>query len=142
MRIVHLLGLSLWLVFACKSSLPLPGQAKGPQIRFGSGGGITGAVTTYTLLEKGHLYRHTSRPDSLTYLWQVPRAERKAFFARIEDLDLATKPLMQPGNLYYFLEYRTETDSARSVWGAPGAQVPEEILSLYKDLTAKVNPEM
>ena len=134
-------GFLLWTCLACRPGASLPTTAPGPQIRFGSGGGITGAVTTYYLLENGRLYQHTSSPDTMVFIQRLSADKRRAYFERIEALNLPTKAVMQPGDLYRFLEYRTNTDSTRATWGAPGVKVSEDMRRLYQDLMQHIHPE-
>lgn len=136
------LFLSLIVVASCKSSKLGPLDYEKSQIRFGSGGGFTGAVTTYALLESGKIYEHQSMGvDTFTLLLQMPKAETKALFEEVIDTGLDTTEYTTYGNFYYFLEWKTEADSNRISWGQDDMKVDSSWIQLYTKLKLLTTPE-
>lgn len=105
------------------------------QLRFGSGGGFTGMITEYTLLENGQLFSRTGRAGSGE--WQeygkVKKAEAKALFEYWDNHQDLRAEVKQPGNMYRFLTMQT-TDSTefRQSWGASGYTPEESMTALYE----------
>ncbi|UII25372.1 hypothetical protein LVD15_18990 [Fulvivirga maritima] len=101
-------------------------------IRFGSGGGFTGAVKQYQLSKEGSLsliskndtsFIKTIDPEKLS---QIIRTAEKA------------KPikLNEPKNMYQFIELDTKDENHyRWVWGLGHQDLPEELDILYKSLS-------
>lgn len=130
-----LMGLSS----ACQTSKPLDSY-KGEKVIFGSGGGFTGLVTTYTLLADGRLFKQNSMGDTaLTEVLRMPKATAKALMK--EKASLPTSHFQQPGNMYSFLEWTQENETHRVTWGAPQGTPPAEVVALYRSLMEKINPE-
>lgn len=115
--------------------------ASAPQpLRFGSGGGFVGSVTTFMLYPDGRLTRKTARPSdttgAATPLRPAPAEAVKRAFAAFDALP-ADSLRREPGNMYYFLEGSTSAGRPLSaVWGSPGPQAPHAVRALYRDLMA------
>ncbi|GAB4410781.1 MAG: hypothetical protein OHK0039_15410 [Bacteroidia bacterium] len=130
------------LLGACRSQSGTPATYDGKRLLFGSGGGITGAVTTYHLFEDGQLYRQPWRADTLEAVDRVPRKVCKALFARLETGELAAVRFEQPGNMYAFVELAGVETPRRIVWDAGNpVKAPQALLTLYEDLQALTRPE-
>lgn len=140
--IIPLLLLCLFSAAACKSGKLSPVDYNKAQIRFGSGGGFTGAVTTYALLESGKLFEHQSMGvDTFTFLLQMPKADKKALFKEVIATGLDTTEYTTYGNFYYFLEWKTEADSNRVSWGQDDMKVDSSWIQLYTKLKLLTTPE-
>lgn len=134
--------LCLLALASCKSSKLGPLEYEKSQIRFGSGGGFTGAVTTYALLESGKLFEHQSMGvDTFTFLLQMPKADTKALFEEVIETGLDTTEYTTYGNFYYFLEWKTEADSNRVSWGQDDLKVDSTWVQLYTKLKQLTTPE-
>ncbi|HMO41174.1 MAG TPA: hypothetical protein PKC76_18175 [Saprospiraceae bacterium] len=134
----QLLLLALLVLASCKSQRYTPAQMPDNQVIFGDGGGFTGAVTRYILLENGQLFKHYSLDDSMTDLGSISKREARAYFKEIENLQLAQKQISQPGNVYYFLEYRSGDQTARSTWGDVDYQLDPSVLEMHQKLLAQL----
>jgi hypothetical protein len=102
-------------------------------IRFGSGGGFTGEVKSYALSPQGQLSR-IQKEDS-TFLKTIPEAQTKEILKSAEAIrDIE---LHEPDNMYRFIELDYgQAASDRWVWGLSYQNLPAEIDSLYKKLSA------
>ncbi len=115
-------------------------------LRFGSGGGFTGSVTSYTLAADGHFTSRRGMPGDTTAAptpLPTPSAYRvRAAFVAFDALPADSLAFNQPGNLTYFLEGRTRTGRAvRLTWGAPGARPAHAVRALYEELTTLIAPQ-
>jgi|SRR5699024_5722668 len=118
--------LVLVLLSACSSSEQLVSHTGVKKIKFGSGGGVTGAQTIYALNAKAELYQNDTllkkiTPQKTKYLFEKAGALREM-------------KLEQPGNLYSFIEIKTPTATNRIVWQAGRTDIPKEITQLYNAL--------
>ena len=106
------------------------------QLVFGSGGGMSGAADTYTLLENGQLFHTNSLTNETKELPNIDKGKAKQYFKKMAAITFAEIQFDRPGNRYYFLEDRTAEEQNRIVWGATDEETPAECKTLYKELTA------
>lgn len=104
-------------LFSCKSTKNIePDSFEGRQIRFGSGGGITGALTQWALLDNGRLWGVSGEPTAnLKHVAKVSKKEVTAIFSSLDSLNWG-EPVNQPGNMYRFLELHDGKEVTRIVW--------------------------
>ena len=111
-----------------------PSRNTGEQLHFGQGGGFTGEVTYFILLEDGRLYEKSR--DSIYLLrnrWG--RNFTRQMFLNYHTLDLESITLRAPGNLYYFLGHQSSGHPLHQIiWGAQGSPPPSRILDFYQTL--------
>lgn len=111
-----LLTMSLASFFSCKSTYS-PDTYEKPQIRFGSGGGFTGAVTEYCLLSSGQLFLKEHKDTTFTEIGKITKSEAKELFAEALEKKLPTKKMKDSYNMYKFLTYKTKENSNDMIWG-------------------------
>lgn len=99
-------------------------------LQFGDGGGVTGAVVTYTLQPNGRIYKNNSLTEKTEWLKSVKRQEAKLCFEAWKNLKISEISVQAPGNRYYFLG----DGKHKIVWGSPQVAVPVEITDLYNML--------
>lgn len=138
---LFLFSLILFLLPNCKRTLYTPQDASENHIRFGSGGGFTGATTTFTLMDNGQLFRHESLTDSISNLPGLKRKVYKALFKDLSQIDTSLLGAQQPGNRYYFLEWVQAEQLTRTTWGAADYQPPQEVKSIYEKLMEIVSAQ-
>lgn len=102
-------------LFTCSSLKNIPGQDGTEYIRFGSGGGFTGAVKAYYLMKNGTIWEETvNGPEKRG----MADKEKTAQMFRIPGtIEAVRTPYNVPGNRYFFIDYRISTDSQKIVWG-------------------------
>ena len=141
LSLLFLLAPVLLGVVSCKSSKMGPDSYEKPQIRFGSGGGFTGAITTYALLESGKLYEHNSMGvDTFQLVLEVPKDRTKEIFAEVGNSGLDSTNYTSYGNFYHFLEWREGADSSRITWANNDPKIDAEWQEMYKMLKGLVTP--
>ena len=104
------------------------------QLIFGQGGGITGEVKKFILLENGQLFTTSSLTKEQKELPPLSAKQGKEIFGDLRDLSLNEIDFNHPGNLYYFLEEKNHEQHHRVTWGDPNHQVPKKISTFYHQL--------
>jgi hypothetical protein len=125
--------LLIFTLFSCKTK-PVPAE-KMPMTRleFGHGGGFTGAVTTFILLENGRIYEALHDNKAYKSLRRINKDETTQLFSDCEKL--MTLKTDSPGNLYYFVTMRKDSvNSKRWIYGDPSMSTPQELEAMYKRL--------
>ena len=143
------IGLSLLAVVGPSACTPKVAEKAGAVaktaptrvIRFGSGGGFTGAVTTYALTNDGVFTRRASAPrdtaESVVRLPSPSAEEVIQSFRKFDALPPDSLQFEQPGNIYYFLNGRTLAGRpVQLTWGYPGATISPAARALYYELMA------
>jgi len=126
---------------ACSNPKEFPKQEKRDEIHFGQGGGFTGAVSHYILLEDGRLFQKGWQDSTLTYIDTWPGLFTRQMFLNYKSLRLDTINVNKPGNLYYFLEYHSRKNPThRIVWGNAEYQPDDNLVTYYSTLQKMIKP--
>lgn len=108
------------------------------QIHFGEGGGITGAITEYCLLENGQLFDKKHFTEDFVAYKTVKKKIAKEQFKTCEDINIQSIILNNPGDKYYYISYETPAQKHRITWGRNKEEVPQSVEDLYGQLKALV----
>lgn len=108
-------------------------------IKFGNGGGITGQVTEYTINESGCVFLSASPTDESNKIGCFSSSEMKDIHKNLEETDLSSINLNEPGNIYYFIELIYDKNSHKIVWGKNNQAPPQPVKDTYKYLNDKIN---
>jgi len=98
------------------------------EIKFGEGGGFTGAMTEYQIKANGEIFINKSLEKENRKIKTIRNADLKNIEKKFSKLSKESLNFNHPGNLYYFIE----TDQIKIVWGDPSFPEPSEIKELYK----------
>jgi hypothetical protein len=104
-------------------------------IKFGEGGGFTGALIEYEIQTNGDVFRNTSLNKEHTKIKTLTKSDIKEIQNRKNKISVDTYSFNRPGNLYYFIE----TDNKKITWGDPTFKEPKEIKELYEQLNKIVS---
>lgn len=104
-------------------------EHKFQEIKFGEGGGFTGAVTEYQIKTNGDVFKGEKKIKTIT------NAEMKSIQNKIEKLSNESLQFNHPFNIYSFIE----TDKGKITWGDPAFPEPKEIKELYDYLQEIIN---
>lgn len=116
-----------------------PATYTGRQVLVGSGGGVTGASTTYYLLETGQLFGRRSRDSTFTFIGRQPVAQTKRLFSTVETTcRIRTTRFDNPGNRYQFVGWRRGKQAYKVTWGEPGTTPPASYPQVYKTFMAMI----
>lgn len=138
MRTILLLSLFSVVLFSCKSQQYTLDNLPETQLIFGRGGGISGEVTTYTVLENGQVFYHNSLTNVYKEIKSLPKKEATSCFSKMKGLQLSEMNFDHPGNLYYFLEEVKGEEKHRITWGSNDHEISEECKEFYKELRTAV----
>jgi hypothetical protein len=122
----------VFLTFGCNKKMTEDKMPK-TRLEFGHGGGFTGAVTTYILLENGRMYEGFQEKKDYKRLHTIPKDETKLLYEACEKL--FTLKTDAPGNMYYFVTMKKGDEAPRRwIFGDPSTATPQELETLYKRL--------
>lgn len=123
------------LIFGCKDKAVFPVDYKGSQIHFGQGGGFTGEVNYFVVLDDGRLFERQGSDSSFVMRDRWKTDFTRQTFANYHTLGLDKISHHQPGNLYYFIEFRAPGEKSHVItWGAQGNTPPEQVKLYYRTL--------
>jgi hypothetical protein len=128
--------LLLLSLLACKSKKVKADQLPAEIITFGSGGGFTGQVQEYVLLENGQLFHRVRIGGELKELEMVKKKEAKACFEKARLIPWHEIGNGEPDNIYHYIEYRTSEKAQKHTWGKQKGGIVAPIDSLYRLLSA------
>ncbi|MBM1105597.1 hypothetical protein JQC67_05525 [Aurantibacter crassamenti] len=135
MKLTLLFSSILVLSFlGCKSQQYTFEELPEKQLIFGSGGGMTGAVDSYWLLENGQIFHSNSLTKEVNKLESISRKEAKTYFLKLKELSFADLDFNHPGNHYYFLEEVNLDNSYKIVWGSNNHEISDEYLDFHNQL--------
>lgn len=115
----------LFLSISCQNKVYNPLTYEGEMLEWGTGGGFTGAVSTWCLLDNGRIYKSADNGKSYEEINKISRTSADQFFNNYETLSLENLTLNEPGNKYYFLTMKKKEKLHKLTWG-------------YKELENKV----
>lgn len=126
---------SLWFlpgfIQAAPDKIRYPANYKKAILFFGQGGGFTGAVTTYALLDNGRVFKkNTLTQPEFMYLGKLTKSDTRQLFNNYTFLGLDTFQTSEPGNIYHFVEYQLKNNRHRLTWGGP-TPVPANLTLFY-----------
>lgn len=118
-------------LISCSSGKDFPKTYKGEQIHFGQGGGFTGAVTYFALLDNGRLFQRAGRDTTFTYVDQWDKTFVRQMMTSYHTLQFDKMNVYEPGDLYYFLQHKNNDGPFhRLTWGKNGF-IPDPKLTKY-----------
>ena len=141
MRTILLVGCLLLGFSACRGPMYSADQLPNDQILFGTGGGFSGEVNKFILLQNGQIFHENYKPygDKSTQrvvqeLEPMPKKVAAEFYLRMDSLRLDKYDFFRPGNMYSFMGLQTELIDHEVRWGAPSYPVREDVEDLHGSL--------
>lgn len=129
--------LSVGILVSCSTAKEYPGKFSGQELHFGQGGGFTGAVTYFVLLDDGRLYQRAMQDSTYTLLDTWDDKFVKQMFNNYKSFELDKVVFYEPGDIYYFIQHKSgDAPMHRIAWGRPGTK-PDEIIIRYYNLLYK-----
>jgi hypothetical protein len=136
--ILLLTGITL---VSCTSPKDFPQNYPGTQIHFGQGGGFTGAVTYFALFDDGRLFQRAARDTTYIYLEEWDKQFVGQIMATWKTLQLDSISYYEPGDIYYFLQHKTDKASFhRITWGRNGFVPDKKVVNYYTLLYKSTKP--
>lgn len=130
------------MLWSCRPAAEFPAKYKGQQIHFGQGGGFSGVVTYFALLEDGRLFQRALRDSTFTLVdrWDKPFVSQ--MFTNYRLLGLDRVDYYEPGDIYYFIQHKTGNETFHKIaWGRPGFKADENVVTYYNLLFKSTKPK-
>jgi hypothetical protein len=103
-------------LIACKSQHHNFDGYEGKIITIGKGGGFTGAYDEYSILENGRVFKYNTIEKERHYLGKIESNVTRQLFSNYAMLGISGKELNNPGNMNYYIQYKDDQNSFRSLW--------------------------
>ena len=111
------------------------------QIVFGHGGGFTGMVHEYALLENGYIVKIEKDTATQRIVKKIGKKKAATYFAAVDSMRLHTWLYNVPGNIYHYIVLKREgKKDNKIVWDGGGndPHAPKNIEEYYKNLSAEL----
>jgi hypothetical protein len=119
---------------ACGSNeIFIPDSYEKNFITLGNGGGFTGAVNQFYLLENGKVFKSNSRQDTLIYLGKLDKGIVLQQFENYKTCGFDTIEIDSPGNMYYFLA--DNRSGHKLTWGSNTIEPPSVLVTFHANLS-------
>jgi hypothetical protein len=123
--------------FSCKTQKQI-NETGYTAIHFGSGGGVTNNVTSYSLYSDGKVWKNNSINKDLTLIKKFPKSKVLELYMMVKDNGLDTVRFSRPGNMYYFVDIVKGDKNNKITWGRKDTAPPVEVLKLYDNLIKSI----
>lgn len=138
----YLVFLTLLAIAACGVPTDYPEDYKGEQIHFGQGGGISGILNYFVLLDDGRMFQraYSDSTFALIEIWEKNFVNQ--MFSNYHALAINQLDYYEPGDLYYFLQHKKGNSPFHSIaWGKPGFKPDNNVLTYYNILYNSTKPK-
>lgn len=126
MKALNIVIILLSVVCTACTAIGMKENNKVEEVSFGSGGGFTGEIITYTLNRDGNIYRNGS------FMKRVPKKEVNRLFGKIRAISDYRYNI--PHNMYNFLEINTKGKKNEIVWGILDKNIDSRVTAIYSEL--------
>jgi len=114
----------------CKIQEYTPTDFPKQQIVFGSGGGITGAVSEFALLENGVLFSKRGLNAEYKNLTKANKNLTTQLFKNINVLRLKEVNVNTPGNRYHYITIKDKSGEHQIIW-SNHKSIPDKVKTFY-----------
>ena len=125
---------------SCSFQYTHPKDYKGEVISFGRGGGFTGKVSAYHLVDKGYLYQTDIMMDSFVLQKKLKPKQVKQLLRNYKHFEFDTLNINAPGNNYYYISYYKKGVEHKIQWGERTQVIPSNLRS-YFDLLFRLTQQ-
>lgn len=135
---IALFLIPIFLFCSCKATQYTPANFEKAMISFGSGGGFTGAVDSYFLLQNGQFF---TKPMGGEYQ-ELPAPDKDfvtQLFINYEILGLADINIEQTGNMYQFINFKSGQNEHKIVWLAGPNSSTDKLDLFYQNLMTLIS---
>lgn len=129
------------LIIGCNTPKYTTDALPQKQLLFGEGGGFTGEVKEYILLENGQMFTRYNFGKVTEELSKTSKGKSKKMYARYKEIGLPDLDFIHPGNQYSFIQMNADSlSNHRVVWGDSRNELPAEVLKFFNELNLLVKP--
>ncbi len=128
------------LLLAVLSSCNITGKIKSTELKaisYGTGGGFTNQVKTYTLLPDGAIWLRNSITNDSLPVKRIPKNRVYKLYGNALKLGIDTLSYSKPGNTYSFITIVKKDGSNKIVWDNLKA-LPGGIITFVNELKETV----
>ncbi len=140
-RLASLLFLLLFFgLFSCTRKIATD-KLPTTQIVFGHGGGFTGIVHEYALLENGYIVKIQKDSTTQRIVEKIGKKKAATYFTAVDTMRLHTWLYDVPGNIYHYIILKREgKKDNKIVWDGSGndKNAPKNIEAYYSKLSAEL----
>ncbi len=111
------------------------------QIVFGHGGGFTGMVHEYALLQNGYIVKIQKDSATQHIVKKIGKKKAAAYYAEVDSMRLHTWLYDVPGNIYHYIILKREgKKDNKIVWEGSGndPHAPKNIEEYFKRLSSEL----
>lgn len=138
MRNIICLALIICTLASCSSSKSASNTLANEQIRFGYGGGFTGAVTSYCITNSGKSFKQENFEISKLRASNVGIDE---CFQQCQAIGFGEMNINNPGNTYSFIEHKVGNQLHRVTWNPHQVSLPSDLVLFNNMLLELVGEE-
>jgi hypothetical protein len=124
-------GCILTMLFSCKSTNFSPKNYSESQLIVGNGGGVSGMIREYCLLDNGQLFTSKGVSGQWKAMRKLKKTQTREIFNKVTNLGLSTLKFDHPGNMTYYFIIKKPPRSNQIRWGESGVSTPEGIKTFY-----------
>lgn len=121
----------LILSASCKSSQTSLEDYTGEKIILANGGGFTGQVIEYILLETGDVFRTNSLDKSVIHVTELSSSVTKQIFNNYNILQIADTDLNEPGNMYFYIRWQDGSNQHEVKWNTDSKGINVDKVKLF-----------
>lgn len=122
-------------------SREVPDTYQGRILTVGSGGGVVGKETVYSLLDDGRLFSRKAGQKSYTFIGKQTAENTKKVFWSVEDRYAIRKTVFnKPGNMYRFVSWKKGKELHRVAWAPGDKNLPPNYEQVYTGFIGMIPP--
>lgn len=134
-----ILSMAVCCFLSCKTTTYTSDNLPEKQLFFGSGGGFTGMVNEYLMLENGQMFKVPS-PGIYEDMDKVKRKKAEAIYQDYKTLGFEDLIFNQPGNVYYFIRM-VDGETENYISWSDQRPLPEvKMMEFYELLVETIKP--
>ena len=131
MKPLMVIFLLISLSLGCKPTQTSLQDFTGKQVIIANGGGFTGQVIEYILLDDGRVFKSNSLDRTTDYLKKLDKNVTDQIFNNIEVLELSDLTINDPGNMYYYIKLKSDAQTHVIKWNADSRGSDVDIAKLF-----------
>ena len=138
MRNIIYLALIICVLASCASTKSTSETLINEQIRFGYGGGFTGAVTSYCITNSGKCFKQENFEISKL---RASNAGIDECFQECQAIGFEKMDINSPGNTYSYIEHKVGDQLHRVTWNPHQLHLPSDLVVFNNMLLELVGEE-
>jgi hypothetical protein len=128
--------MALLLLLSCKTVHVTPEQYEASKIYFGNGGGFTGRLNEFCMLDNGEVYKVNPSTRKATLRNTISKSVTKSLFKKIKKANLQQYLYSEPGNMFCWMKHHSPQDTTYLIWSKNDTTTNTNVTDIYKQLVA------